>query len=52
MFSIINEALLKSGEPVDDAFYLLMDDIDQESCRDVVSWILSNNYAEKTARDS
>lgn len=47
MFSIINEALLKSGEPVDDAFYLLMDDIDQESCRDIVSWILSNNYAEK-----
>ena len=46
MFSIINEALLKGGKPVDDSFFLLMSDVDSESCQEAITWILSNNYSD------
>ena len=46
MFSIINEALLKSSGTVDDSYFLLMRDVDSESCQEAISWILSNNYSD------
>lgn len=46
MFSIINEALIKKHGAVDDSFYLMMADIDEDSCRDAISWILTANYSE------
>lgn len=44
MLAIINDT--KNKGEVDDSFYLLMSDIDEDSCREVISWILSNNFTE------
>lgn len=46
MLTIINDSLGKKGKN-DDAFYLLMADVDEDSCREIVGWILSSNYEEE-----